>query len=63
MTFQATVLYDFVGELAGELSVRVGDVITVTNPDAEQGWLSGIKADGEDGFVLSHYVERVHCKK
>ena len=59
MTFQASLLYDFAGELSGELSVSAGDTITVTNPDVGQGWLFCIKDDGQEGFVPSHYVERV----
>ena len=30
MTFQAQVLFDFTGSLAGELSVKAGDTIAVT---------------------------------
>ena len=59
MTFQASLLYDFAGELSGGLSVSAGDTITVTNPDVGQGWLFCIKDDGQEGFVPSHYVERV----
>ena len=59
MTFQAKILYEFAGELSGELTVGVGDIITVTNPDVGQGWLLGIREDGKEGFVPNHYVERL----
>ena len=60
MTFQAKVLYDFESVGEGELSVRVGDIVTITNPGVGQGWWFGVGVDGKEGVVPEAYVERVH---
>ena len=57
MTFQARVLFDFTGSLPGELSVKAGDAIAVTNHDLGQGWLAGITEDGVEGFLPINYVQ------
>jgi len=59
MTFQAKVLYDFEAVGEGELSVRVGDIVTITNPEVGQGWWFGVGVDGKEGVVPEAYVERV----
>ena len=59
MTFQAKVLYDFEAVGEGELSVRVGDIVTITNPGVGQGWWFGVGVDGKEGVVPEAYVERV----
>ena len=57
MAFQARVLFDFTGSLPGELSVKAGDAIAVTNHDLGQGWLAGITEDGVEGFLPINYVQ------
>ena len=37
MTFQAKVSYDFESVGDGELSVKAGDIVTITNSDVGQG--------------------------
>lgn len=59
MAFQAKVLYDFEAVGEGELSVRVGDIVTITNPDVGQGWWFGVGVDGKEGVVPEAYVERI----
>eukprot|EP00092_Neocalanus_flemingeri_P075895 GFUD01094088.1.p1 GENE.GFUD01094088.1~~GFUD01094088.1.p1 ORF type:complete len:536 (+),score=138.48 GFUD01094088.1:167-1774(+) len=59
MTFQAKVIYEFEAVGEGELTVRVGDIVTVTNTDVGQGWLFGVGVDGKEGIVPEAYVERI----
>jgi len=59
MTFQAKVLYDFESVGEGELSVKVGDIITVTDPEVGQGWWFGAGVDGKEGVVPEAYVEKI----
>eukprot|EP00092_Neocalanus_flemingeri_P021416 GFUD01023219.1.p1 GENE.GFUD01023219.1~~GFUD01023219.1.p1 ORF type:complete len:563 (-),score=160.59 GFUD01023219.1:67-1755(-) len=61
MTFQAKVLYDFQSVGEGELSIRVGDIVTITNPDVGEGWWFGTGVDGMEGVVPEAYVERVEA--
>ena len=59
MAFQAKVLYDFEAVGEGELNVKVGDIVTITNPDVGQGWWFGVGVDGKEGVVPEAYVERI----
>ena len=59
MTFQAKVLYDFEAVGEGELSVRVGDIVTITDPGVGQGWWFGVGVDGKEGVVPEAYVEKL----
>jgi len=59
MTFQAKALYDFAAVGEGELNVKVGDVVTVTDPNVGQGWWFGVGVDGKEGVFPEAYVERV----
>ena len=59
MTFQAKVLYDFESVGEGELSVKAGDIVTITNPDVGQGWWFGVGVDGKEGVIPEAYVERM----
>jgi hypothetical protein len=59
MTFQAKVLYDFESVGEGELSVKAGDIVTITNSDVGQGWLFGVGVDGKEGVGPEAYMERI----
>ncbi|XP_072265472.1 sorting nexin-9 [Pyxicephalus adspersus] len=58
MAAKAKVLYDFVAEPGNnELTVREGEVITVTNKDVGGGWIEVKNNQGERGLVPTDYVE------
>ena len=59
MAYQVKVLYDFDAVGEGELSVKAGDIVTVTSADVGQGWLLGIGVDGREGIVPESYVEQI----
>lgn len=59
MSFQARALYDFESVGEGELGVKVGDVITVTDTSVGQGWWFGKAGDGREGVVPEAYLERL----
>lgn len=59
MTFQAKVIYDFEAVGDGELTIRVGDIVTVTNNEVGQGWWMASGVDGKEGIIPEAYVERV----
>ena len=59
MTFQAKVLYDFESVGEGELSVKTGDIVTITDPDVGQGWWFGVGVDGKEGVIPEAYMERI----
>jgi len=50
-------LYDFVAENSSEVSLRAGDVITLTRAVAGEDWWSGQLADGSSGLFPSTYVQ------
>ena len=52
----AIALYDFDAGDAGELSMREGDVLTVTAPADDSGWLA-VSLHGQSGIVPLNYVE------
>ncbi|XP_018422696.1 PREDICTED: sorting nexin-9 isoform X1 [Nanorana parkeri] len=58
MAFKAKVLYDFVAEPGNnELTVREGELVTVTNKDVGGGWIEAKNNQGERGLVPTDYVE------
>jgi NCK adaptor protein len=50
------VLYDFVTSFPGELSVNIGDVITLDNQPTQGGWIKAEK-NGKSGLVPMNYIE------
>lgn len=56
--FQAQVLYDFDGQPdSAELTIRSGDVLTVTRQDIGEGWWEGTDQRGKTGLFPAAYVE------
>ena len=48
---QARALYDFDGEPGtGEVTIRVGEVLTITRTDVGEGWWEGRTPSGEAGL-------------
>ena len=43
MAYQAKVMYNFDAEGNGELTVRAGDIMTITNTDVGEGWVFGVR--------------------
>ena len=55
---QATVMYDFDGMPEnGEISLTVGEVVTVQRKDIGDGWWEGRRQDGKIGLFPEAYVE------
>lgn len=52
-------LYDYVAEEPEEMSFSVGDVITQTEDEDEQGWCKGIHSNGTVGLYPANYVEPI----
>lgn len=51
-------LYDFAAQPnTGELSIQVGEILTVTRQDVGEGWYEGSNARGEVGLFPAGYVE------
>lgn len=44
---KAKVLYDFEAQAPGEINIREGDTVTVTNRNVGEGWCEGINAKGK----------------
>ena len=58
MALQVRALYDFEGEPSnGELSIREGDIITVTRQDVGEGWWEGYTGNSHNGLFPESYVE------
>ncbi|XP_055624006.1 sorting nexin lst-4 [Toxorhynchites rutilus septentrionalis] len=52
------VLYDFTGEPnSSELTINVGEILTVTNTEVGEGWWEGSNARGQRGLFPAAYVE------
>ena len=57
---QARALYDFDAEPGtGEISIRVGDLLTVTRTDVGEGWWEGSTTAGQSGLFPEAYVEEI----
>lgn len=54
---QAEVLYDFDGQEASELSIKVGEILTISNKDVGEGWWEGTNSQGKTGLFPESYVE------
>ena len=60
--FQVQVLYDFEAQPGtGELSIAVGEVLTVTRQDVGEGWWEGTNSRGDSGLFPEAYVEVSKC--
>ncbi|KAF9136636.1 hypothetical protein BGX30_010981 [Mortierella sp. GBA39] len=54
---QAHVIYDYDASSPGELTVRVGDVVTILEGDDDQsGWVTG-QVNGSSGLIPLSYIE------
>lgn len=52
------VLYEFTGEPgSSEISIKVGEVLSVTRTDVGEGWWEGKNSQGEVGLFPAAYVE------
>jgi len=51
-------MFDYESQNDGELSMKEGDIVMITEKDPS-GWWYAIKSDGKEGFVPSSYVEKV----
>ena len=59
MTSFAKVVFDFVGQLDGELSVNAGDVVIVIDPPhVAEGWIKVRKENNSEGFVPVNFLEQ-----
>ena len=57
---QARALYDFDAEPGtGEVSIRVGEVLTITRTDVGEGWWEGRTPGGQAGLFPEAYVEEI----
>eukprot|EP00013_Stygamoeba_regulata_P005937 CAMPEP_0177633582 /NCGR_PEP_ID=MMETSP0447-20121125/2915_1 /TAXON_ID=0 /ORGANISM="Stygamoeba regulata, Strain BSH-02190019" /LENGTH=465 /DNA_ID=CAMNT_0019135253 /DNA_START=116 /DNA_END=1511 /DNA_ORIENTATION=+ len=52
----ARALYDFIGRNEDELSLRAGEIVTVLDPNNNNGWIYG-QSHGETGYFPTNYVE------
>ncbi|KAM4695366.1 sorting nexin-9 isoform 2-T2 [Discoglossus pictus] len=60
MAAKARVLYDFVAEPGNnELTVKEGEIVSITNKDVGGGWIEAKNNQGERGLVPTDYVEFV----
>ncbi|XP_026863439.2 sorting nexin-18b [Electrophorus electricus] len=57
MALRAIVLYDFVSENPGEISVVENEVLTLYSEDIVDGWLEGVNSRGQSGLFPASYVE------
>lgn len=58
--YPAKVIYSFESSMAGEMSVELGDILTVMK-NLGNGWVSARRKDGEmeSGLVPENYVQRI----
>ena len=58
MAYKAKVLYMFEAEAEGELTVTAGEIITVAEAGAGQGWVYATGASGQYGLVPESYIQQ-----
>jgi len=51
-------LYDYAADGQDELSISIGEVLTVVAPESN-GWMFGTNAKGETGMFPASYVEKL----
>ncbi|VDP70131.1 unnamed protein product [Schistosoma mattheei] len=51
------VIYDFVAQWSGELTVCTGEELTITNQNVGSGWWQAVNAFGKEGLIPSEFVE------
>uniref|UniRef100_A0A3P9KKM2 Sorting nexin n=1 Tax=Oryzias latipes TaxID=8090 RepID=A0A3P9KKM2_ORYLA len=56
MALKAKVLYDFLSENPGEISITQNEVVTVFSEEELEGWLEGENSKGETGLFPASYV-------
>ncbi|XP_055014290.1 cdc42-interacting protein 4 homolog isoform X2 [Boleophthalmus pectinirostris] len=54
---QYTVLYAFEGKDEGTLSISPGEQLSAIEEDQGDGWMRVVKANGEEGYIPSSYVQ------
>lgn len=54
---RARVLYDFTSENPGEISVKENEVVSLYSEKDIEGWLEGLKSNGQRGLIPASYVE------
>lgn len=60
-TFKVKVLYDFNGEPnTAEMTVKAGEILTVTRTDVGEGWWEGLNSQGVSGLFPEAYVESLN---
>ena len=59
-SYTARVLYDFTGEVAGDLTVTAGDEVTILpHLEADEGWVQATNREGEQGLLPESYTEPI----
>ena len=57
-------MYDFDAEPgSGEVSIRVGDILTVTRTDVGEGWWEGTTPQSQTGLFPEAYVEEISVEE
>nr|XP_045611627.1 sorting nexin lst-4-like isoform X2 [Procambarus clarkii] len=60
LPFKVRVLYDFDSQPGtGELSIKEGEILSVTRQDVGEGWWEGSNSQGQAGLFPAAYVEEV----
>ncbi|XP_072320038.1 thyroid hormone receptor interactor 10b isoform X1 [Eucyclogobius newberryi] len=54
---QYTVLYAFDGKDEGTLAINPGDQLSAIEEDQGDGWMRVVKANGDEGYIPSSYVQ------
>nr|XP_023647563.1 sorting nexin-9-like isoform X2 [Paramormyrops kingsleyae] len=58
MAIKALVLYDFTAEPGNnELTIKEGEMVTITNQNIGGGWIEARNSQGETGLVPEEYIE------
>lgn len=56
MSEQVEVIYDFEGQEESEISISVGEILTITNKTIGDGWWQGKNSQGVIGLFPEAYV-------